>query len=163
MGYDSSTSDEVAEKEDPISAKKLKLGAKVTAKVHQVRARGLVLDLGNGIRGMYRFEVWIVHIYCSISLKRFLKEVLIYYFLLTKSFQFQTKRPKYVATPLSGCFCAFISSKYDRLCILRSNVIYSPYQLFSCRLLKIQNTRWAMRCLLSALASLQREFQSCPL
>ncbi|KAK4750549.1 hypothetical protein SAY87_004031 [Trapa incisa] len=54
--YDSSASDEVAEKEEPINAKKLKLGAKLTAKVHQVRARGLVLDLGNGIRGMYRFE-----------------------------------------------------------------------------------------------------------
>ncbi|CAI9758580.1 unnamed protein product [Fraxinus pennsylvanica] len=40
-----------------LSAKKLKLGTEMTAKVHQVRARGLVLDLGGGIRGMYRFEV----------------------------------------------------------------------------------------------------------
>ncbi|KAG9132108.1 hypothetical protein Leryth_022020 [Lithospermum erythrorhizon] len=40
----------------PISAKNLKLGMIVTAKVHQIRARGLVLDLGGGIRGMYRFE-----------------------------------------------------------------------------------------------------------
>lgn len=41
----------------PISAKKLKLGMKVSAKVHQIRVHGLVLDLGGGIRGMYRFEV----------------------------------------------------------------------------------------------------------
>ncbi|XP_024975425.1 polyribonucleotide nucleotidyltransferase 2, mitochondrial isoform X3 [Cynara cardunculus var. scolymus] len=40
----------------PIDAKKLKLGMKVTAKVLQVRARGLVLDLGAGVNGMYRFE-----------------------------------------------------------------------------------------------------------
>lgn len=39
-----------------VSAKNLKLGSKITAKVYQVRARGLVLDLGGGIRGMYRFE-----------------------------------------------------------------------------------------------------------
>nr|GEV57826.1 polyribonucleotide nucleotidyltransferase 2, mitochondrial [Tanacetum cinerariifolium] len=39
-----------------IDAKKLKLGMKVTAKILQVRARGLVLDLGGGINGMYRFE-----------------------------------------------------------------------------------------------------------
>ncbi|KAL6960569.1 Polyribonucleotide nucleotidyltransferase 2, mitochondrial [Sarracenia purpurea var. burkii] len=38
-----------------INTKDLKLGMKVTAKVHQIRARGLVLDLGGGIRGMYRF------------------------------------------------------------------------------------------------------------
>ncbi|KAI3665970.1 hypothetical protein L6452_44606 [Arctium lappa] len=42
--------------EGPIDAKKLKLGMKVTAKVLQVRARGLVLDLGGGVNGMYRFE-----------------------------------------------------------------------------------------------------------
>lgn len=41
----------------PMSANKLKLGMRVTAKVHQIRALGLVLDLGGGIRGMYRFEV----------------------------------------------------------------------------------------------------------
>lgn len=35
---------------------KLKIGTKVTAKVYQIRARGLVLDLGGGLRGMYRFE-----------------------------------------------------------------------------------------------------------
>ncbi|CAL1380797.1 unnamed protein product [Linum trigynum] len=40
----------------PISAKNLKLGTTVTAKVHQIRALGLVLDLGGGVRGMYRFE-----------------------------------------------------------------------------------------------------------
>ncbi|KAL2453977.1 Polyribonucleotide nucleotidyltransferase 2 [Abeliophyllum distichum] len=43
--------------EAPLSVKKLKLGTEITAKVHQVRARGLVLDLGGGIRGMYRFEI----------------------------------------------------------------------------------------------------------
>lgn len=42
--------------EGQIDAKKLKLGMKVTAKILQVRARGLVLDLGGGINGMYRFE-----------------------------------------------------------------------------------------------------------
>ncbi|XP_071705212.1 polyribonucleotide nucleotidyltransferase 2, mitochondrial-like [Rutidosis leptorrhynchoides] len=35
----------------------LKLGMKVTAKIREVRACGLVLDLGGGIKGMYRFEV----------------------------------------------------------------------------------------------------------
>ncbi|TKY50450.1 Polyribonucleotide nucleotidyltransferase 2 [Spatholobus suberectus] len=39
-----------------VSAKDLKLGTKVTAKVYQIRAHGLVLDLGGGLRGMYRFE-----------------------------------------------------------------------------------------------------------
>nr|XP_027075182.1 polyribonucleotide nucleotidyltransferase 2, mitochondrial-like isoform X1 [Coffea arabica] len=39
-----------------ISARRLKIGMVLTAKVHQIRARGLVLDLGGGIRGMYRFE-----------------------------------------------------------------------------------------------------------
>lgn len=43
-----------------VSAKNLKLGTKVAAKVYQVRAHGLVLDLGGGIRGMYRFEVCIL-------------------------------------------------------------------------------------------------------
>lgn len=40
----------------PITAKTLKIGTKVTAKVYQIRTGGLVLDLGGGIRGMYRFE-----------------------------------------------------------------------------------------------------------
>ncbi|KAK9691580.1 hypothetical protein RND81_09G205700 [Saponaria officinalis] len=40
-----------------ITAKNLKVGSVVTAKVHQIRARGLVLDLGGGIKGMYRFQV----------------------------------------------------------------------------------------------------------
>ncbi|XP_052197559.1 polyribonucleotide nucleotidyltransferase 2, mitochondrial [Diospyros lotus] len=40
----------------PISAKNLTLGTKITAKVHQIRARGLVLHLGSGLYGMYRFE-----------------------------------------------------------------------------------------------------------
>ncbi|XP_047332941.1 polyribonucleotide nucleotidyltransferase 2, mitochondrial [Impatiens glandulifera] len=39
-----------------LDAQKLKIGTQVMAKVHQIRARGIVLDLGNGIRGMYRFE-----------------------------------------------------------------------------------------------------------
>ncbi|XP_022739590.1 polyribonucleotide nucleotidyltransferase 2, mitochondrial isoform X2 [Durio zibethinus] len=39
-----------------MTPQKLKLGTKVTAKIYQIRARGLVLDLGGGIRGMYRFE-----------------------------------------------------------------------------------------------------------
>ncbi|KAL0450686.1 UNVERIFIED_CONTAM: Polyribonucleotide nucleotidyltransferase 2, mitochondrial [Sesamum latifolium] len=42
--------------EVPMDAKKLKLGMEVTAKVHQIRAQGLVLDLGGGIHGMFRFE-----------------------------------------------------------------------------------------------------------
>lgn len=41
----------------PVTAKTLKIGTKVTAKVYQIRTGGLVLDLGGGIRGMYRFEV----------------------------------------------------------------------------------------------------------
>ncbi|XP_060192274.1 polyribonucleotide nucleotidyltransferase 2, mitochondrial [Lycium barbarum] len=54
-------SDDESDKDDatsgtPMSANKLKLGMKVTAKVHQIRALGLVLDLGGGLRGMYRFE-----------------------------------------------------------------------------------------------------------
>ncbi|XP_034210567.1 polyribonucleotide nucleotidyltransferase 2, mitochondrial isoform X2 [Prunus dulcis] len=40
----------------PVTAKTLKIGTKVTAKVYQIRTGGLVLDLGGGIRGMYRFE-----------------------------------------------------------------------------------------------------------
>ncbi|GFY83128.1 polyribonucleotide nucleotidyltransferase [Actinidia rufa] len=42
--------------ETSINAKNLKIGMKVTAKIHQIRARGLVLDLGGGVHGMYRFE-----------------------------------------------------------------------------------------------------------
>ncbi|KAL2335714.1 hypothetical protein Fmac_016927 [Flemingia macrophylla] len=41
---------------ESVYAKDLKLGTKITAKVYQIRAHGLVLDLGGGIRGMYRFE-----------------------------------------------------------------------------------------------------------
>ncbi|KAF5961969.1 hypothetical protein HYC85_003178 [Camellia sinensis] len=48
--------DKEAVVEASISLKNLKLGMKVIAKVHQIRARGIVLDLGDGIRGMYRFE-----------------------------------------------------------------------------------------------------------
>ncbi|KAK7266061.1 hypothetical protein RIF29_18701 [Crotalaria pallida] len=39
-----------------VTAKGLKLGTKVTATVYQIRAHGLVLNLGGGLRGMYRFE-----------------------------------------------------------------------------------------------------------
>ncbi|GMH24217.1 hypothetical protein Nepgr_026060 [Nepenthes gracilis] len=39
-----------------VSAKNLKLGSMLTAKVYQIRARGLVLELGGGIKGMFRFE-----------------------------------------------------------------------------------------------------------
>ncbi|KAH6788311.1 polyribonucleotide nucleotidyltransferase [Perilla frutescens var. frutescens] len=42
--------------EAPLDAKTLKLGMELTAKVHQIRAHGLVLDLGSDLRGMYRFE-----------------------------------------------------------------------------------------------------------
>lgn len=41
---------------DHMGAKQLKIGTEVTAKVHEIRAHGLVLDLGGGIHGMYRFE-----------------------------------------------------------------------------------------------------------
>lgn len=40
-----------------VTPKAMKLGTKVTANVDQIRAYGLVLDLGGGLRGMYRFEV----------------------------------------------------------------------------------------------------------
>ncbi|KAL8532702.1 hypothetical protein ACS0TY_009060 [Phlomoides rotata] len=43
-------------KEAPLDVKKLKIGMELTAKVHQIRAHGLVLDLGGSNRGMYRFE-----------------------------------------------------------------------------------------------------------
>ncbi|EYU44773.1 hypothetical protein ABFS82_08G009600 [Erythranthe guttata] len=39
-----------------IDAKTLKIGMELTGKVHQIRAHGLVLDLGGDLRGMYRFE-----------------------------------------------------------------------------------------------------------
>jgi len=42
---------------EPLPAKDLPLGTKFKAKVYQIRAHGLVLDLGGGVRGMYRFEV----------------------------------------------------------------------------------------------------------
>ncbi|PIA61826.1 hypothetical protein AQUCO_00200076v1, partial [Aquilegia coerulea] len=42
--------------ETGITAKSLKLGDKLGAKVYQIRAHGIVLDLGGGIRGMHRFE-----------------------------------------------------------------------------------------------------------
>ncbi|XP_074348517.1 polyribonucleotide nucleotidyltransferase 2, mitochondrial isoform X2 [Apium graveolens] len=42
--------------EAPTNAKNLKIGSEVSAKVHQIRAHGLVLDLGGGLRGMFKFE-----------------------------------------------------------------------------------------------------------
>lgn len=39
-----------------VDASSLKLGDTVTAKVCQIRSHGLVLELGGGIRGMYKFE-----------------------------------------------------------------------------------------------------------
>ncbi|XP_019442534.1 PREDICTED: polyribonucleotide nucleotidyltransferase 2, mitochondrial isoform X2 [Lupinus angustifolius] len=39
-----------------VTAKDLKLGTEVTATVYQVCAHGLVLELGGGLRGMYRFK-----------------------------------------------------------------------------------------------------------
>lgn len=55
--------------EAPMNAKSLKIGVEVTSKVHQIRARGLVLDLGGGIRGMYRFEV---HVHPLVFFSAFL-------------------------------------------------------------------------------------------
>lgn len=46
------------EVESSTTTRNLKIGMKVRAKIYQVRARGLVLDLGEGVRGMYRFEVY---------------------------------------------------------------------------------------------------------
>ncbi|ESQ41423.1 hypothetical protein EUTSA_v10012572mg [Eutrema salsugineum] len=45
-----------SEESASISPRTLKIGTEMMAKVHQVRTRGLVLDLGGGIRGMYKFE-----------------------------------------------------------------------------------------------------------
>ena len=53
----SNLDDAKAETKYTVTAKSLKLGSKVTAKIYQVRAHGLVLDLGGGLRGMHRFEV----------------------------------------------------------------------------------------------------------
>ncbi|KAF5740396.1 polyribonucleotide nucleotidyltransferase 2 mitochondrial [Tripterygium wilfordii] len=50
------SNDKEAEAETPITDRRLKIGTKVTAKVYEIRERGLVLDLGGGILGMYRFE-----------------------------------------------------------------------------------------------------------
>lgn len=45
------------EVKDPLTPSNLRIGTKVKAKVYQIRLHGLVLDLGGGLRGMYRFEV----------------------------------------------------------------------------------------------------------
>lgn len=39
------------------NANSLKLGDRFTAKIYQIRARGLVLEVAGGVRGMYKFEV----------------------------------------------------------------------------------------------------------
>lgn len=43
---------------DRFSSGQMKVGDAVTAKVHQIRAHGLVLELSDGERGMYKFQVW---------------------------------------------------------------------------------------------------------
>ncbi|XP_010940149.1 polyribonucleotide nucleotidyltransferase 2, mitochondrial isoform X1 [Elaeis guineensis] len=40
-----------------VRAGSLKLGDRVIAKVYQIRTHGLVLELGGGLRGMYKFEI----------------------------------------------------------------------------------------------------------
>ncbi|XP_019083812.1 PREDICTED: polyribonucleotide nucleotidyltransferase 2, mitochondrial-like [Camelina sativa] len=45
-----------AEESATVSTRELKIGTEMMAKVQQVRPLGLVLDLGGGIRGMYKFE-----------------------------------------------------------------------------------------------------------
>ena len=49
-----------------VHAGSLKLGDSVTAKVHQIRAHGLVIELGGGLRGMYKFEVSSQHLFNCI-------------------------------------------------------------------------------------------------
>lgn len=49
-----------ADQKAAVTARDLKVGTRVTAKVYQVRAHGLVLDIGGGLRGMYRFEVGVI-------------------------------------------------------------------------------------------------------
>ncbi|CAN8256312.1 unnamed protein product [Cochlearia groenlandica] len=49
-------SENKAEEGPSVNSRTLKIGTETTAKVQQVRTRGLVLDLGGGIRGMYIFE-----------------------------------------------------------------------------------------------------------
>ncbi|WCJ21022.1 polyribonucleotide nucleotidyltransferase putative [Euphorbia peplus] len=55
-GTNTFNSKKTASEAAPVSAENLKIGTKVTAKVYQIRAHGLVLDLGGGVRGMYRFQ-----------------------------------------------------------------------------------------------------------
>ncbi|KAL9681748.1 hypothetical protein QQ045_013536 [Rhodiola kirilowii] len=43
-------------KSGAVNSKTLKIGTKTNATVYQIRERGLILDLGGGIRGMLRFE-----------------------------------------------------------------------------------------------------------
>ena len=59
------SSNDLSNKEDPVTARSLKLGTKVIAKVYQIRTGGLVLDLGGGLRGMYRFEVCAIFFFFS--------------------------------------------------------------------------------------------------
>lgn len=48
--------DDKASKEH-LSSGQMKIGDVVTAKVHQIRSHGLVLQLSDGERGMYKFQV----------------------------------------------------------------------------------------------------------
>jgi hypothetical protein len=50
-----------------VNAKDLRLGTKVNAKVYQICAHGLVLDLAGGVRGMYHFEVESYLCFISVS------------------------------------------------------------------------------------------------
>lgn len=50
-------SQDEAEESASVNSRNLKIGTEMTATVQQVRTHGLVLDLGGGIRGMYKFEV----------------------------------------------------------------------------------------------------------
>lgn len=49
-----------------LRAGSLKLGDQVIAKIYQIRTHGLVLELGGGVRGMYKFEV--LSIFDGVSL-----------------------------------------------------------------------------------------------
>ncbi|CAA7031392.1 unnamed protein product [Microthlaspi erraticum] len=55
-GRKENQSEKEGEESVSISARELKIGTEMTAKIQQVRTHGLVLDLGGGLRGMYKFE-----------------------------------------------------------------------------------------------------------
>lgn len=56
-----------------VSATSLRLGDRLTVKVYQIRAHGLVLELGGGIRGMYRFEVCCPHEFFGLGVDMIVK------------------------------------------------------------------------------------------